>query len=119
MILKRKNQKGVAPIAVVIMMLTIALIGAALIEFVSSINESSNNMIDEIKALYLAEAGIAYAVKTLRMGIETEELEMTLGPIPLGDGNFTVKFHFGQSLIVTTGKVNDVSKTLNFQYNAF
>ena len=58
----RNNQSGVALITVVIVMLTMALIGASLAELSSAVNFSVDTIVDETKARYLAEAGIAHAL---------------------------------------------------------
>ncbi len=115
-----RNQRGIALIAVVIMMISLSLIGATLIEFASSVSLSSQTVMDEVKALYLAEAGISYAIHSLRTRAGSDKLkDEKLGPIPLGEGNFVVEFAFSESLIIATGTVNGVSKRLELQYNVF
>ncbi|OGW83373.1 MAG: hypothetical protein A3C47_03310 [Omnitrophica bacterium RIFCSPHIGHO2_02_FULL_51_18] len=114
------NERGVTLITVVIIMFTIALIGASLIELVSSVNLSTNKVLDETKARYLAEAGIAEAIYILRARAGAEEsLDEILGPVPLGDGTYTVWFDFRESLITSIGTVNSIKKKLQLQYNVF
>lgn len=114
-----RNERGIALIAVVIIMLTIALIGASLIELVASVNLSAQNVLDETKARYLAEAGIAQAIHVLRFSAEGGAMDKKIGPIRLGEGSFTVTFDFSQSLITSTGTVNGVTKKLQLQYNVY
>ena len=116
------NERGIALITVIIVMLTMALIGASLAELSSSVNFSVDEVLDETKARYLAEAGIAHALHDLRAGTG---LEKTLDPegnpvmFPLGEGVYTVTFDPEESLITCTGIVNETKKTLQLQYNVF
>lgn len=115
-----RNQRGIALITVVIMMISLALIGATLIEFAASVNLSSQTVMDEVKALYLAEAGISYGIHSLRNRAGSDKLkDEKLGPVPLGEGSFTVEFSFSESLMIATGTVHGVSKRLELQYNVF
>ena len=116
----RSSQKGVALITVVIVMLTVALIGASLVEFVSSVNTSSQTVVDETKARYLAEAGIAFAIFKLRTEAGAKGAqEETLGPTPLGDGSYTVSFNYREAMITSVGTSNGISKKLQLQYDVF
>lgn len=110
--------KGIVLISVIIILLTISIIGASLLTFFSSVDLSSRIIIDQAKAFYLSEAGISYAISVLRNKADDEtNLDRTIGPISLGDGTYTVKIDFLQSLITSTGKVRDVEKTVQLQYS--
>src|SRR3989338_7610174 len=117
------NNKGIALISVIVIMLTMALIGASLAELSSAVSYSVDNILDETKARYLAEAGIAYALHQLRSGADLSESidKSTSDPVyyPLGDGGFNVVFDPNESLITCTGIVNETRKTLQLQYNEF
>ena len=117
------NNRGVALITVVIVMLTMALIGASLAELSSAVSFSAENILDETKARYLAEAGIAYALHELRNEADLSDAvdKNTGDPVyfPLGDGGYTVVFDPSESLITCTGIVNGTKKTLQLQYNVF
>jgi len=113
------KKKSFVLISVVIVFLTIALIGATLVAFFSSVNLSSRNVVDEAKALYLAEAGISYAVNLLRYQTGShEDLAKPKGPFYLGDGTYSVEINHLQSLITSTGEVNSVKKVIQLQYSA-
>ena len=120
---KRLSQRGVALITVVIVMLTMALIGAALAELSSAVSYSVEGILDETKARYLAEAGIAHALHELRNGSDLEDtVDKNTGDLvyfPLGDGGYTVIYNSSESLITCTGIVNQTKKTLQLQYNVF
>ncbi len=117
------NDKGVALITVIVVMLTLALIGASLAELSSVVNFSVDTMLNETKARYLAEAGIAHVVHELRNGRDlSDTIDKTSGqPIdfPLGEGSYSVVYDADESLITCTGTVNETKKTLQFQYNVF
>ena len=114
------NSKGVALITVVIIMLTVALLGASLVELVTAVNLSSQSVVDQSKARYLAEAGIAAAIRKLRdnAGGEAGKNEK-MGPTVLGDGTYSVIFNPRESLITSMGVVNGVKKKIQLQYNVF
>ncbi|MBU1122079.1 MAG: hypothetical protein ABIH71_06680 [Candidatus Omnitrophota bacterium] len=112
-----RKKKGVILLSVLIILLTISLIGASLIAFFVSVDLSIRSTADEAKAFYLAEAGVAYAISVLRSKvISMSELEKEIGPIQLGEGTYKVKIDFVQSLIVSTGEINDIKKTVQLQY---
>ena len=103
-------------------MLTMALIAASLAELSSSVNYSVDTILDETKARYLAEAGIAHALHQLRAGQGLENTVDAEGnPVyfPLGEGGYSVTFDTSESLITCTGLVNGTKKTLQLQYNVF
>lgn len=116
------SQRGIALITVIIVMLTMALIGASLAELSSSVNYSVDTILDATKARYLAEAGIAHALKQLRGGgVLENSLDADGNPVyfPLGEGYYTVTFEAEEALISCTGIVNGIKKTLQLQYNVF
>lgn len=113
------SRRGVVLISVIIVFLTIALIGATLVAFFSSVDMTARSFADEIKALYLAEAGIAYAVNLLHYQTGSqEELVKAKGPFELGGGTYRVEINNLQSLITATGEIGSITKTIQLQYNA-
>lgn len=111
------NGRGVVLLSVVIILLTIALIGASLVAFFSSVNISARRVADGAKALYLAEAGIAQAIHLLRgQAGRGGQLDETIGPVSLGEGTYTVRIDLTQSLITSTGRVYGTTKTVQLQY---
>jgi len=113
------GKKGVVLISVVIVFLTIALIGATLVAFFSSVDISSRTFAEETKALYLAEAGIAYAINLLHYQSGSQEgLAKPKGPFQLGEGTYMVEINYLQSLVTSIGEVNSIKKTIQLQYNA-
>ena len=118
-----RNDRGVALITVIIIMLTMALIGASLAELSAAVSDSVDTILDETKARYLAEAGIAHALHELRAG---SDLADTVDPVtgdaiyfPLGEGGYSVIYDPEGSMITCTGIVHETKKTLQLQYNVF
>jgi Tfp pilus assembly protein PilX len=117
-----RGERGIALITVVVVMLTMALIGASLAELSSAVNFSVDTILDETKARYLAEAGIAHALNKLRDGEDlSDTIDAEGNPVlfPLGEGAYSVTFEPEESLIICTGIVNETKKTLQLQYNVF
>lgn len=113
------GNKGIVLLSVVMILLTIAIIGASLVAYVSSVNLSARTVCDEAKALYLAEAGIAHAVHMLRTQAGVGgKLDNSFGLVSLGEGTYTVQINFAQSLITSKGYVRDSKKTVQLQYSA-
>jgi len=112
------GKNGVVLLNVVIILLTIALIGASLAAFFSLVNIAARETVNEAKAFYLAEAGIAHAVGMLRNRTVIAEVENErIGPISLGDGTYEIEIDLMQSLIISTGRVASTRKTLQLQYS--
>ena len=117
-----RNDRGIALITVIVVMLTMALIGASLAELSSAVNFSVDQILNETKARYLAEAGIAHALHKLRAGADlSDTVDAEGNPVffPLGEGVYSVLFEPSESLITCTGIVNGAKKTLQLQYNVF
>ncbi len=112
-------KKGVVLLTVIIILLTVSVIGATLVTFFSSVNSKAESYADESKALYLAEAGISYAIYLMRTSAANPvDFQEEIGPLNLGEGSFMVKVDLLQSLITSTGIVRDAKKTVQLQYSA-
>lgn len=109
------GRSGVILLNVVIILLTIALIGASLVAFFSLVNISARLTADEAKAFYLAEAGIADAVSLLQS--RATGIEQSVGPVELGEGTYEVEIDIIQSLIISTGRVGPAKKILQLYYS--
>lgn len=114
------GNRGIILLNVVIILLMVAFIGASLVAFLSLVTFSADVIIDEIKAFYLAEAGISQAVNVLHnQSTATEELSDKIGPITLGEGTYEIELNRNQSLIISTGRIGSVKKVLQLQYTTF
>lgn len=113
------GKRGIVLLSVVVILLTVALIGTSLVAFFSSVSLSATTIVDEAKALYLAEAGIAHAIYMLhnQAGIGGE-LAQDIGPVHLGEGTYVVNLDLVQSMITATGQVGGMEKTVQLQYSS-
>jgi hypothetical protein len=95
--------------------LTISLLGATLVALFFNVITASQVELDRMRALYLAEAGIAKAVEGLRgqAGAQGKFSGQ------LGGGSFEVQTDLGQSTIVSVGVSNGVRRTVQLKYAAF
>ena len=113
------DERGIILLNVVIILLTMALIGASLMTFYFSVDIFARAVANGTKAFYLAEAGIASAVNYLSSkASELHTPTYTIGPIELGEGEYEVEIDFDHSLITSTGTVSGMDKTLQLQFNA-
>jgi len=113
------NNKGIVLLSVIMIMLTVAIIGASLVAFFSSVSLSAGTVADSAKALYLAEAGVSRAISMLRTEAGTVGMfEDKIGPVSLGEGTYIIEFDIAQSLITSTGNVRGIKKTVQLQYSA-
>lgn len=116
---RASGRQGVVLLSVIIVLVTISLIGASLLSFITSVNLESQRIAEETKAYYLAEAGFVQSVHMLRNQIQVEQLysENGYGPIRLGEGTYRVRLEQqAQPVIVSVGEVNGTKKTLQLQY---
>lgn len=112
------DKKGVILLNVIIILLTIALIGASLAAFFSLVNLSARITANDAKAFYLAEAGMAHAVNIIReKALSTDIFEKKIGPLSLGDGTYEIRIDVARSVIVSTGRAGGSKKTLQLQYS--
>ena len=111
-----KSRKGIILLSVIIILLSIAVIGASLVVMLSAVNFYTQTIANQTKAFYLAEAGIARTISMLRA--QAGDKQEDIGPISLGEGNYTIKIDLIHSLITSTGNVGGSTKTVQLQYRA-
>ena len=113
----RKN-RAIVLLSVVIILIMISLIGTSLVAFFSLVNFSARNTVDEVKAFYLAEAGIAQALNMIRNKVSIkDDADSKIGPIQLGSGTYEVEIDPLNLLITATGRVGNTKKTLQIFYS--
>lgn len=116
----RRNGRGAILFGVLIVILMVSLIGASLAALLSSLALTNQFEIKRVKALYLAEAGISYAIHMLKsQAIVAVGNEYFIPPTQLNDGTFEVRIDFSQSLISSTGKCGGLKRKIQLKYNPF
>ena len=119
---KVENSSGAILLMVVIIMLTVSLLGATLVALFHNIMSMNEIELYRTQALFLAEAGIAQAVQTLRGQAGATpggRAGRILGPVVLGEGTFEVYGDFVESTLVSIGSSHGVSRSIQLKYNAF
>ena len=127
-------RKGVVLLAVMIILFTMSIIGISLVAFFSAVNMSAQTIVDEAKAFYLAEAGVARAIKRLQgeeepepesdveAGLKSAPAEsaskLNVAPTKLGEGAYEVTVNTNHALITSIGKVHGISKKMQLRYGA-
>jgi len=117
------GERGSSLVAVMAVMTAVLLIGTALFFFGVSENDLASFQSEDVRAFYLAEAGVARAIAYLDTKLENDEYvpTKTFANQALGDGTYTVEMQTvaGSSLwnveydVVSTGTVNGVSRRVH------
>ena len=107
-------------IGTLLVMLTIALIGAALVNFFSSVMTVSEVELDRTQALYLAESGIARIVFEFRQANDFGgKATLSIPPTSLGSGEYEVHHDPDTGLITATGRSHHVERSIQVKYQPF
>ena len=112
------KNKGSILFTVILVLVFLAVLGLNLITFLYSRMTVSLLELDRLKALYLAEAGIAKSIGELKVDIDYDG--DGLGNIiktKLGDGTFSARHNFQTSTITGTGEVNKVKRVIQIKYS--
>lgn len=112
------KSRGSILFTVILVLVFLAVLGLNLITFLYSRMMVSMLELDRLKALYLAEAGIAKSIGELKVDIDYDG--DGLGNIiktKLGDGTFSARHNFQTSTITGTGEVNKVKRVIQIKYS--
>ncbi len=114
-----RSQRGVILITTIVIFTFLTVLGMSLITFLFSRGTQSQIQLDRVKALYLAEAGIAKAIWELRYELDPDGGGPgNISETKLGDGTFWARHNFQASTITATGQVNKVQRTVQIKYSA-
>lgn len=115
----QNNKKGVILITTIIILLFLSVLGMSLLAFLFSSYSYSQTQLDRLKAMYLAESGIARAIWELRYDIDLDANGVgNITNVKLGDGEFWVRHNFQTATITATGEVNKSKRILQIKYSA-
>ena len=116
------NNHGAILLTVLIVILTIALLGATLMALFFTVLSLGQTELDRVRALYLAEAGVAQAFHLLKSQagvLPSAQSQQIIPPTALGEGFYEVYSDFSQSTITSIGVSHSVKRTIQVKYNAF
>lgn len=105
-------------LSTIIIFLTIAIMGAVVVGFTSTAQIEINHLENQIKAFYLAEAGIAHAYWYLRTQAKIGK-NFRSSKIILGDGSYAFSIDFLNSIITSTGYSGNITRTIQIEYKSF
>lgn len=106
-------------ITAIIILAFLAVLGASLVALVFSRLSYSRLQLDRLKALYLAEAGLAKAIWELRYDFdEGADGPGNIANTRLGGGMFRVRHDFQTATLTSTGEVERSRRTVQIKYSA-
>lgn len=111
-----KFKRGAALLLAIIILTSLALFGMSLVSLTFSRISSVDLEIDKVKALYLAEAGIAKSLNELKKGADPDA--DGIGIIPLtkfSDGEFEVVYNSALFTFTSTGCVNQTKRSVQLK----
>jgi len=115
----QSNGNGFVLITTIIILAFLSVLGMSLIAFLFSRIAYTHVMLDRLKALYLAEAGISKAIWELRLDVDPDgDGPGNIPRIELGDGYVWANHNFQTSTITATGEVNQAKRTIQIKYSA-
>jgi hypothetical protein len=111
--------RGSILILVIIIFTSLATFGGILLGFVYTRFIAYQLEMDRTKALYIAEAGISYAVWELKMNKDLEGNGYgNVSRFEFGDGYFSTVHNPETRQIMSTGTCNDVSRMVAIVYES-
>ena len=108
--------RGATLLLAIIILSSLALIGMSLVGLAMSRMTTVDLEVDRVKALYLAEAGIARSLYELKKGVDYDNAG--IGIIPLtkfADGEFSVRYNAALFTFTSIGKVNDAERAIQLK----
>ena len=125
--------KGAVLLIVLIVILTISLLGATLFALFFNVVLSSRVELQRTQALYLAEAGLAAAVSTLKaqqpgeqpggalqvVFTENPQLQQIVSRTNLGEGYFEVYSDISEGTFISYGSSHGITRAIQMKYSAF
>jgi Tfp pilus assembly protein PilX len=113
------GERGAVLVTSVMVFSFLAVLGMSLMAFLSSRIFYSQLQLDRLKAIYLAEAGIAKAIWELRFDVDPDNNGTgNIAETGLGEGVFRARHDFQSATITATGRVNRITRVVQIKYNA-
>ena len=113
------NNGGTILITILIVLFFLSVMGLSLITYLFSRLTKVNLEADRLKAMYLAEAGIARAVYEIRKDRDSDHNGVgNVLKTPFAGGFYKASHNFQTSIITATGEFNAVRRTVQVKYSA-
>ena len=110
------NQRGSALVLALLVVMLVAMLGGGLLQLTSAVSRRQSASVEQTKAFYLAEAGLAEAFQAVRVG-RTGQIGSEVAPARYGNGLIWVdatETADGLVRLESTGMVGRGRSTLAF-----
>ncbi len=115
----RNAKQGTILITLLIVLSFLSVMGLSLITYLFSRLSKVQLEADRLKAMYLAEAGLARAVYEIRQDKDTDKNGVgNVLKTPFAGGFYKASHNFQSSLITASGEFNAVKRTIQIKYSA-
>jgi type II secretory pathway component PulK len=112
-------KKAAILITTIIILTFLSILAMGLAAFLFSRQLSGATQLERLQALYLSEAGIAQSIHELKLDKDLDGTgKGNIAPTRLGSGTYQAKHDFRATTITATGKVGDVTRTVQIKYRA-
>lgn len=113
------GRRGVILITTIIILLFLSTLGMSLLAFLFSSLSYSQAQLDRMRAMYLAESGLARAIWELRYDIDLDGNGIgNIKKTDLGGGLFSVRHNFQAATLTATGEFNQSKRNFQIKYSA-
>ena len=110
-------RKGIILLSVIIIFITLAIAGTSLASFFLIVNGLAQENANQVKAFYVAEAGVSHALYILKHQAGADVTSnQEIGPIQFADGAYTLRIDFDRQIITATGRVDTAERTVQIKY---
>ena len=114
----RYKNRGSILLTVIIILVFLSALGMNLIAYLISRTTKTTLELDRLKALYLAEAGIAKSINELKLGCDFDDNGIgNVLETQLGGGTCKAIHNFQVSNITGIGEYNDVKRIVQIKYS--
>lgn len=114
-----KNKRGVILITTIIILLFLSVLGMSLLAFLFSSLSYSQAQLDRLRAMYLAESGLARAIYELRYDIDLDGNGVgNIKETDLGGGLLSARHNFQTSTLTAIGEFNHSKRVFQIKYSA-
>ena len=111
-----KVTRGATLLLAIMVLSFLALIGMSLASLTLSRLTNIDLEIDRVKALYIAEAGIAQSLYELKKGIDADKDGIgIIPPTKFADGEFSVTYNSALFTFTAMGKINNVARSIQLK----
>jgi len=115
---RKDKTRGSILITSIVILVFLSVLGMNLIVYLLSRSTKTTLELDRLKALYLAEAGIAKSINELKLDQDFDNNGIgNIAESELGGGLFKATHDFQVSNIIGIGEYNDIKRIVQIKYS--